>query len=66
MRSVHTSKELRLRIGQLGDVCGGRQQNQAAAVTALVHFEARVDDANDVQVALKRFFEVADALLRER
>lgn len=66
MRALNKSKKLFLCVGQFGDVRGRRQQNQAAAVTAFVDFESGVDDANNVQVALKRFFEVADALLRER
>ena len=66
MRSTCTSKKLLLLAGQLRDVCGRRQQNQATAITALVHLESRIDDANYVQVAFERFFEVADALLRER
>ena len=66
MRDTATSKKHFLCVGQLGDVRGRRQQSQAAAVTAFVCLASGVDDANEVQVALKRFFEVADALLRER
>ena len=66
MRDTDTLKKLFLYGGQLGNVCGRGQQDQAAAFAVLVYFETWVDDANDVQVALKRFFKVSNPLLRER